>query len=470
LSLLPPELVSHVMYYMDLDDLYRFTLVNRTVYELSDDENLWRNAYIKSLPKIYSALSQLPTPEYWQYKVLGSRQFGFLILKEKQKQANDSPPPDLSKWISVTIENNTAKNIQFYDITWPPETKLVMDVMRNCIQKKSVSLMLTGCYLLRRLTYTPAECSEEYQKEMTINRNILGQYQAVEILLEILNDGQEDPALIAAAICAINNVACDYNCERIVKGLGIQAIIKSIKKYPSRVAVLDYGASALANIMREIQDENAVEMIVIDIDNILALFELPEALPKNLISVLDLCTVIARQNTQFCINFAPRVLPLVKELLVKNTQLHNDNLLFITCLTIHEFCNRSVENRKIALSLSLAPILLDIIEVTEERNILYSVFLALCFMLWESENTYKVEFERFVHLAVQKMKQNSQDAKLQLGLAVILGNYAAHNSSHWQFIKSFDISPLLVRAITTIAENPETYEDLFTNFELDKYT
>jgi len=326
-------------------------------------------------------------------------------------------------------------------------------------------MLLTGCYLLRRLTYTPAECSEEYQNEMTINRNILGQYHAVEILLKILNDAQEEPALIAAAICAINNVACDYNCERIVQGLGIQAIIKSMKKYPSKVAVLDYGASALANIMREIQDENSVSLIVADIDSILSLFHLSEAHPKNLISVLDLCTVIARQNTDFCVKFGPQVLPLVKDLLVKNVPHCNHNLLFITCLTIHEFCNHS-ENRKIALSLALAPMLLDVVDKIEETNILYSVFLALCFMLWENADKYKDDFERFVSLAIQKMKQNEQDTKLQLGLAVILGNYAAHNSSHWQFIKSFDIAPLLARAITNFAENPDTYEDLFTILEL----
>jgi len=79
--------------------------------------------------------------------------------------------------------------------------------------------MITGCYLLRRLTYTPADCSDEYGQEMTLNRNILGHYQAVEILLKVLDDSYDDPVLIAAAICAINNVACDYNCERIVKGL-----------------------------------------------------------------------------------------------------------------------------------------------------------------------------------------------------------------------------------------------------------
>jgi len=461
--MLPPELISHIMYYMDLNDMYEFTFVNRNIFVLADDENLWKNAFRKSLPKIYSALSQLPYPEYWQYKVLGSRQFGYLLLKEKQKQANDSPPPDFSKWIETTDKN--ANDSQFIDTEWPPETKLVMDVMRICLQKKSVSLMLTGCYLLRRLTYTPADCSKEYQNEMTINRNILGQYQAVEVLLKILNDAQE-ASLVAAAICAINNVACDNNCERIVKGLGIQSIIMSMKKYPSKVTVIDYGASALANIMREMQDENSVSLIVADIDIILSLFHLLDTHPKNLISVMDLCTVVARQNTDFCLKFGPRMLPLVKDLLSKNLQHHDNTLLFITCLTIHEFCNHSVENRKIALSLSLAPMLLDVIEKIDETNILYSIFLALCFMLWENADQYKDDFERFVSLAVQKMKQNEQDTKLQLGLAVILANYAAHNASHWQFIKSFDVAPLLARAMTSlVAEHPDTYEDLFTILE-----
>jgi len=218
--------------------------------------------------------------------------------------------------------------------------------------------------------------------------------------------------------------------------------------------------------MREIQDENSVSLIISDIDNILSLFTLSDSLPKNVISLLDLCTVLARQNSEFCIEFGPRVLPLVKDLLVKNAQHNNSNLLFITCLTIHEFCNNTVENRKIALSLSLAPLLLDVIEKIEETNIIYSVFLALCFMLWENADKHKEDFERFVSLAIQKMKQNEQDTKLQLGLAVILGNYAAHNSSHWQFIKSFDIAPILARAITSFAENPDTYEDLFTILEL----
>jgi len=228
---------------------------------------------------------------------------------------------------------------------------------------------------------------------------------------------------------------------------------------------LDYGASALANILREIQDENSVSLIVSNIDSILSLFYLPDVHPKNLISVLDLCFVITQQRSDFSSQYGPIVLPLIKDLLVKNIKLKNNNLLFVSCLTIHEFCNNT-ENRKIALNLSLASLLLDYIDEIQESNILYSIFLALYFMLWENSSKHKVEFERFVSLAIAKIKQTENDTKLQLGLAVILGNYAAHDTAHWQYIKSFDVAPLLARAISKFAENPEYYEDLFTILDL----
>jgi len=440
---------------------------NRTIYQLANDENLWKNAYKRSLPKIYEALSQVPYPEYWQYNLPSSRLFAYMILQENQKQVFDTPPTEsILKWIDVVKSINTEQStsVLLSNLFWPPEAKLTMDVMKQCFERKSIPLMTTGCYLLRRLTYTPADCPDEYGLEMTLNRNILGHYQAVEILLKVL-ENYDDPVLIAASICAINNVACDYNCERIVKGLGTKLIIDSMKKYPTKISVLDYGASALANILREIQDDNSVSLIVSNIDSILSLFYLPDVHPKNLISVLDLCFVITQQRSDFSSLYGPIVLPLIKDLLLKNVKLKNNNLLFVSCLTIHEFCNNS-DNRKIALNLSLASLLLDFIDEVQETNILYSIFLALCFMLWENSDNHKAEFERFVSLAIDKIKQTENDTKLQLGLAVILGNYAAHDTAHWQYIKSFDVAPLLARAISKFAENPEYYEDLFTILDL----
>jgi len=238
-----------------------------------------------------------------------------------------------------------------------------------------------------------------------------------------------------------------------------------MKRYPNTVSVLDYGASALANILREIQDVSSLTLILTNIDHILSLFYLPDSHPKNLISILDLCFVIAQQQSEFSLKYGSTILPLIKNLLLQNLKLKNNNLLFVSCLTIHEFCN-STANRHIALNLKLATILMDYIDEIDDTNFLYTIFLALCFMLWENSDKYKEEFERFVSLAINKIKQTENDTKLQLGLAIILANYASQDNANSVYIKSFDIGPILARAISKFAETPEFYEDIFTFLDL----
>jgi hypothetical protein len=57
------------------------------------------------------------------------------------------------------------------------------------------------------------DASQDYLKEMTQNRITLGQNNVTQVLLDILNPVSnfshcEDPIVTAAAICAINNLAC----------------------------------------------------------------------------------------------------------------------------------------------------------------------------------------------------------------------------------------------------------------------
>eukprot|EP01124_Arcella_intermedia_P015166 TRINITY_DN21688_c0_g1_i1.p1 TRINITY_DN21688_c0_g1~~TRINITY_DN21688_c0_g1_i1.p1 ORF type:complete len:438 (-),score=112.32 TRINITY_DN21688_c0_g1_i1:22-1314(-) len=403
---LPSEVVEIIMFKLEIEELYYFSEVNALIYKLSHNEALWKNAFSKSLPKIHIAMSQLPKPDYWQYSSLSSRLFAYLALKERARLVHSHKLPIMDPSM---------------------EPRIVVTLMERCLQRKDLPLLLTGCFILRRLTYTPLDCSAEYQQEMVNNRNYLGDFRAAEILLKTLRIAEAtQPELVAASICAINNLACDTNCEKFVKELGIQSILQAIKNFSSNVAVLDYGASALANIMRDIQDQKIIQLIISNVHIILNLFKMPDIPPKNMISVLDLCTVLAKHNEDFSMKYGPIVIPLVKEVLVKSTNDTPNNVVFVCCLALHEFCNQSAEaNRNIALSISLVPLLLDLAERFNETNVLYVIFMAVCFLLWENSEKYKAEFDRFVEVAIQKMKQNEKDTKLQLGLAVILGNYAA---------------------------------------------
>eukprot|EP01125_Pyxidicula_operculata_P021112 TRINITY_DN8010_c0_g1_i2.p1 TRINITY_DN8010_c0_g1~~TRINITY_DN8010_c0_g1_i2.p1 ORF type:complete len:254 (-),score=25.54 TRINITY_DN8010_c0_g1_i2:66-794(-) len=218
-GILPHEVAYQIMSLMNLEDLFIFSMVNKESYMLAANDRLWGGAFKRDLPKIYLSFNQFPIPEYWKLSDFGSRLVAYQIMKEKNQ------------------------NVHL------PEEVVVMNVLKNC---NSRLVFLYGCFIIRRLTYAPPDCSEQYQLEVAQNRNTLGENDVVDLLLGLVKDTAADEALMAAAICAINNIASDHNCQQILNQGGINLILNSIDRYPEDVPVLDYSASAIANIIREI--------------------------------------------------------------------------------------------------------------------------------------------------------------------------------------------------------------------------
>jgi len=331
---------------------------------LSQDEELWKSAYHLSLPKTHCALMQPPPPEYWKFS---------------------DPPNRRFLHLSMSYFYN---NIQIIPLS---ELDLIMEVMR--MNSHNQELLLVVCYVIRRLTYTPPGCSQEYRTEMAINRKGFGEKEVVPLLLQILEDKYENSTLIAAALCALNNIACDVevNCRAIVQHGGIKAIVRSMRKYNSIVPVLDYGSSALANITREIQEHEYLEDILIEgVELAKKLFTHNKAAASNVVSGLDLFTVLARHNYEFRKEFGATALGLVKELLLKYKD--ENNLTSGCCRAIHEFCKSSDENRQLAMQIQLTSMLLERLEEEKDSTLAYSIIFALCFIFWKKNQRRKRKF------------------------------------------------------------------------------
>lgn len=423
---LPPEIIVQVMYEMDVSSLYWFSITCSTMYSLVDDDLLWMTSYNKDFPNIVRAMKQPPPPDYFKFKDTGSRHFGALLHIEKL--------------------NNSSKQI----IT---EGELVLSVLQK--NKTNKMLVLTGCYLLRRLTYTPSDSSAEYLKEMSQNRITLGDNNVTQFLLGVLNPqsnySHNDPIIVAAAICAINNLACDGNCAKIVDSAGIQQILSAMERYPNDVGVIDYSGSALANILREVEDKKAVEMVRDKgIKLVHSLLNHPNIQPKNLISIFDLSTVLATKDESYCKNEGKKLLRLAKDILSKYTQ--EETLSVVSCVVVHELCQKSDEFREEGIKVGLLQVLMSLLEGATHSDVIYASALALCFLMWGKTEELSTHFKQFVKLTAGIIKKHLNDKKLQLGMAIIMANFASAEPAVREILQSMDLNGLLLHALKNYEE------------------
>eukprot|EP01125_Pyxidicula_operculata_P017745 TRINITY_DN6251_c0_g1_i3.p1 TRINITY_DN6251_c0_g1~~TRINITY_DN6251_c0_g1_i3.p1 ORF type:complete len:305 (+),score=38.64 TRINITY_DN6251_c0_g1_i3:63-977(+) len=290
LESLPDEVMHLILSWLNGADLYFFSMVSKKYSIMCMGEEMWKNAYCVTLPNVHIALSQPPTPEYWSFSKPSNRRFVYLATLSRQKLEKElAQEVDTQRTDDDNGNKTEIKNVSEIDI--------VMDIMKNNMEDES--LILTVCFAIRRLTYTPPGCKPGYRAEMASNRESFGKYKVAIYLLKVLESYEKHSNLVSASLCAINNIACDVepNCKMIVDNQGVKTILKAMREYPTCVSVLDYGSSALANIAREVQvQQNINEIIEEGVSLAQLLFHLDEAAASNVVSGLDLFTVLAKQR------------------------------------------------------------------------------------------------------------------------------------------------------------------------------
>jgi len=99
-----------------------------------------------------------------------------------------------------------------------------------------------------------------------------------------------------------------------------------------------------------------------------------------------------------------------------------------------------------------------------DPGLAYSIFFALCFIFWKQANEQREQFAEFVSLAVKMLQENRDDSRFQLGIAIILGNFASNDHEHHLFIRSFNVNHILCEAILKHAKRPEKYSEILQLF------
>jgi hypothetical protein len=363
---------------MDGRDLYLFSMTCRRFNTMiSNSEELWDNSYAVSLPQIHKALLQPPVPSYWAFSEPVSRRFLYLCMNSKNRRSFN-------------------------------EMEAVLEVMR---MTTNTSLLLTTCYVIRRLTYTPPGCKNKYKDKISRNRMYFGQIGMIGLLLDFLQDQFNSSSLMAAVLCALNNICCNTarNCRNIVRDGGVNSILQIMKKYPSDISILDYASAVLANISREVKGD-WIEIIVTE--GISLTKKLLEAdtttSTESIVSGLDLYALLANRLSNFRINFGGMVLPLLKDLLVKKKE-HTSVVIACTRALV-EF-SKCLDNQQLVEKLDIIPLLLQKLEIEKDSSLVFLLISALNSLLWKKTVVGKDHFYRYVSIVVEKFKKGFGEKK-----------------------------------------------------------
>jgi len=117
------------------------------------------------------------------------------------------------------------------------------------------------------------------------------------------------------------------------------------------------------------------------------------------------------------------------------------------------------------MQIQLTTMLLKRLEEEKDSTLAYSIIFALCFIFWKKTSEEKENFRKFVTIAIERLKAGLEEARFQLGVAIILGNFASYDDEHLKFIKSFNVSKLLSDAIRKHAKKPGKYAEILHLFE-----
>lgn len=428
---LPEEILYLIMKILDGRGLYLFSMTCQSVYYMIEkNEELWENCYALGLPEIHRGLLQPPKTNYWAFSEPKSRRFLYLCM-------------------------GAHKDIYFNEID------SILEVMQNNSSRSGPLLM--GCYVMRRLTYTPpAGCKEEYKNQIIQNRLYFGENGAIELLLKLLEDSFNSVDLMAAVLCALNNICCTgINCHRMIKEGGVHAVLQVMKKYSSEISVLDYGSAVLANISRE--DKGPwIDFIIAEGGASLAkkLLETNATSPPSndsIISGLNLFALLAKNNAQFRKSYGGIILPLIKDLLHKE-----ERDLVISCSrALTEFFKCSGIHLLVE-ELDLISVLLYRLENETDSSLAFFIITALNSLFWKKTVNGKDSFSRYVTIMVDKLKKGS-GKKEELPVAITLGNIAHQDENNLKFIKSFQVSKILSEVIKQ--SSPSKYNHILHLFQ-----
>jgi len=379
-------------------------------------------------------LLQAPVPSYWAFSEPMSRRFVYLC---------------------VVAKNRRSMN----------DMDSVIEVMRK--NTHSEGLLLIASYVIRRLTFTPPECKPSYKDKVSRNRLYFCQNGAIQLLLSLLQDQFDNANLIAAVLCALNNLCCNVgrNCRTIIREDGITTILKAMKNYSYDVSVLDYGSAVLANISRELKGD-WTELIVsegVNLTKKLLEGEMTISV-ESIVSGVDLFAILAKTNSRFRKSFGRIVLPLIKDLLIK----HSDE----SCLVMS--CSRALleffhcpNNNSLVEELDLIPLLLKRLENERDNTLAFYIISALNSLFWKKTVNVngKDYFYKYVTIVIDRLKKGQVEKKFELAVALILGNIANHDADNLKLIKSFQISKILYDVLKKHCNGHEKYQQILHLFK-----
>lgn len=135
--------------------------------------------------------------------------------------------------LAVVLQKRSDLHSQIAEVKGP---QLIIRSMINTRACKAVQV--SGCSLLLELTATQQ------------NREIMGQFFAVEVVLSAMKGFGDDAALITTSCAFLANIAfqCPANKELIVQFGGLQTILRVMKKRKEEEAVIVWCVLALRNL------------------------------------------------------------------------------------------------------------------------------------------------------------------------------------------------------------------------------
>jgi len=110
------------------------------------------------------------------------------------------------------------------------------------------------------------------------------------------------------------------------------------------------------------------------------------------------------------------------------------------------------EFREEGIKIGLIPVLMTLLEGAIHSDVIYASALALCFLMWGRTEELASHFKQFVTLTAKIIKTHSKDKKLQLGMAIIMANFASAEPSVREILQSMDLNGLLLHALKNYEE------------------
>eukprot|EP01124_Arcella_intermedia_P004724 TRINITY_DN12706_c0_g1_i1.p1 TRINITY_DN12706_c0_g1~~TRINITY_DN12706_c0_g1_i1.p1 ORF type:complete len:453 (-),score=93.96 TRINITY_DN12706_c0_g1_i1:71-1387(-) len=428
------ELWLHMMYCMDGSDLYRFVLANSKLYMLSDSSHLWEATFKRSFPKTFYALKVAPYAENWSFTSGRCR-----------------------KLLSLMVDG--------YNRSGSSEIDVIIEVMEN--QRHNGPMLKLSAYLVRRLAYSPAGCTNNYTKEVHENKRTFGKKNALNLLLEGITSF-DSPDIADSCLCALTNLAVhSENCDVLVSNGGVQLILEAIKKWNLHHSVIEKASSCLANISRE--DSHCRNLVkqgeVLDI--LMNTLKAEDSNTEEKRHTLNLIIALTKKDNILRDELGEQILKIVSQQLDLSS--HKDKIFQYLCDAIQKFCKGSDINQEVAKTLQLHHKMVQFLEKIEPNEdnghtrpideILYDIMISLYYLL-PCKPSNSDDIRKLIEIVIQKMALFPQEVTFQFGCVFLLTKYA---SDHLDYINQLKGGPLVKKAIKILPISAD-YELLISEF------